>query len=266
MTVRMAKPGRSSRAPLACCFVASLLNVAPLARAQDAEEGKDKALAMGVSVDGVSRYTWRGLVLNDDPALQPSVSLTYGGFTVGVWGSLDLTDSSEDLGHGYRHGAFSEVDLSLDYEHSFGLVSLSTGLVLYDFPGTGLPNTTELHVGVDADLAVDLSFAAWYDIAEANGFYLEAGAAREIGVGKSASLELGATLGWADADWRGFNCGVENSGWMQAELGVILSAPVGERVTLRPFTLWSTLLDDEVRAGVDRSDAFVAGFGFDYTW
>ena len=79
-------------------------------------------------------------------------------------------------------------------------------------------------------------------------------------------MELGATVGWADADWRAFNCGVPSSGWTHADLRAIVSVPMGKHVTLRPFVHASSVLDGDVRAVVDRSDAFVAGIGFDYSW
>jgi hypothetical protein len=42
-----------------------------------------------LSVDALSRYVWRGQVLNDDASLQPSLTVDAGhGFSLNVWGSM----------------------------------------------------------------------------------------------------------------------------------------------------------------------------------
>lgn len=55
-----------------------------------------------IGSDIVSTYLWRGQKL-DDAAIQPSMSLDWGGFSVGAWGSVGL------------QGDYKEVDLSLAY-------------------------------------------------------------------------------------------------------------------------------------------------------
>lgn len=40
-----------------------------------------------LGADIYSRYLWRGLDFGDAPAFQPSLSYTFGGFTLGAWGS-----------------------------------------------------------------------------------------------------------------------------------------------------------------------------------
>ena len=129
----------------------ALCCLASLARAQDAEGGEAKALEMSVSVDGVSRYVWRGLVLNDDPALQPSFTAAWSGFSVGLWGSLDLTDSTTRQYSPYTSGF-------LAYQVPGHAENLSATFPISPFPGidilTLLQGKIHLAVGPQQEGAV----------------------------------------------------------------------------------------------------------------
>lgn len=56
-----------------------------------------------VGADLVSSYVWRGFTENKTPNIQPSATFTYGGLSIGAWGS------------GSFDGAYKEVDLSASY-------------------------------------------------------------------------------------------------------------------------------------------------------
>lgn len=57
--------------------------------------------------DAVSAYVWRGMRLSPSPAIQPSLSVSAGNFTLGAWSSWMLNDT------------WSEFDLSASYENAF---------------------------------------------------------------------------------------------------------------------------------------------------
>ena len=59
--------------------------------------------SLNVSVDVVSRYVWRGLLYNSSPNIQPTLSYTYGGFSVGSWASYGLSSQ------------YAEIDLFASY-------------------------------------------------------------------------------------------------------------------------------------------------------
>ncbi|MDR3704783.1 MAG: hypothetical protein P4L28_02615 [Paludibacteraceae bacterium] len=56
-----------------------------------------------VGADLVSSYIWRGFTENKTPNIQPSATFTYGGLSIGAWGS------------GSFDGTYKEVDLSASY-------------------------------------------------------------------------------------------------------------------------------------------------------
>lgn len=67
---------------------------------------------VSVGADVVSRYVWRGMDQGSGASLQPTLSLSYGGLSVGAWGSTSLSEIEPkeiDLSVGYSVGAFSAV-------------------------------------------------------------------------------------------------------------------------------------------------------------
>jgi len=67
-----------------------------------------------VSADFVTRYVWRGMLLNSSPAVQPTLDFTYGGLSFGSWASY--TFALEEL---------QEVDLYLSYNYNFLTLTLN---------------------------------------------------------------------------------------------------------------------------------------------
>lgn len=83
--------------------------------------------ALSVSVDLYNRYVWRGFDFGDSPSIQPSMSLSAGNLSIGVWGSFATT------GHG-SNPPYSETDLSASYSIPLNTGSLSLGVTDYFFP------------------------------------------------------------------------------------------------------------------------------------
>ena len=67
--------------------------------------GKDDTCDFSVGADIVSSYLWRGTVYSGT-SIQPAMELNVAGFSMGVWGSVDIAG----MGFGYK-----EVDLMASY-------------------------------------------------------------------------------------------------------------------------------------------------------
>lgn len=99
------------------------------------EEKKGASFTAGADI--YSNYIWRGSKFGAGPAFQPTVKMTAGGFTAGVWGSFDSN-------------GYSEVDPYVSYSFPFGL---SLGVTSYYYPMSGASfmadssNAYELNVG-----------------------------------------------------------------------------------------------------------------------
>lgn len=75
----------------------------------------DSLVDVNFGADFMSSYVWRGQKLSSSPAIQPSIELSIGNFTLGGWASWQLTD--------YWH----ETDLNLKYENNW----IAVGMIDY---------------------------------------------------------------------------------------------------------------------------------------
>ena len=250
---------RASSAPL---LALSLLGLASANAEAETVDMRASPLAVTMNFELSSRYVWRGIVLNDEFVAQPNVALAFHGFSAGVWGSFDLTNYSQEHGGADRKGEFSEVDISLGYSHGFKKLSLSVGVVRYQYPGSEVSSTDDLNVGLVANLPVAVSFGAWHAL-EDGGLYLVTGASHVFTLHARATLKLGAELGWADATCADINYGVNSSGLTHVGLALDVPLVVNDRFSVRPFVRGSSILDSSFRDAAGSPDALAVGVGLD---
>jgi len=114
------------------------------------------AQSVDVGATVTSRYVWRGTDFGNAAALQPSLSFSSGGFTVGAWGSFALSPGS---GSGVN-----ENDLYASYalETSAGTFSVSVTDFYFSNPGNeffdyGDPGAHVIEPGLSYSGPVSLS-------------------------------------------------------------------------------------------------------------
>lgn len=93
-------------------------------------------LTLNANADFVSRYIWRGLNVNDQPNIQPSITLNYSGFQMGFWGSYGLThqNSSDEY-----YSTSQEIDTWLSYSFEFNNgMGINVLFTDYYFPNGGI--------------------------------------------------------------------------------------------------------------------------------
>ncbi len=142
----------------------------------------------------VNRYLWRGFLVNDSPAIQPAVGFGYKGFSVSSWSSIQQhrVDQGTDWGQNWI-----EHDLTLDYTHDVGPVSLSGGYIWYHFPGLNddAQNTHEFYGGISVDTLLNPSFTFYRDVDDGDGNYLYFSVGHSQDLGKGVVLNLGTGVG-----------------------------------------------------------------------
>ncbi|MBU0474474.1 MAG: hypothetical protein KKF62_09950 [Bacteroidetes bacterium] len=84
--------------------------------------------ALNTSADIVSRYVWRGIDFGRSPAIQPTLSLGYGGLEAGFWGSYTLNSITS---------ASDELDFWLAYSVDISALSITALVNDYYFPNNG---------------------------------------------------------------------------------------------------------------------------------
>jgi len=229
------------------------------ADAETAPEGVFGDLSIGADVTFSSKYVWRGLLLTDGPVMQAGATVAWKGLSLNLWGNLDLDDVNGN------RGEFNEMDITLDYTHELiGPLSGSVGLVFYDFPNTPFNATTEIYAGLSADVLLQPSLTAYFDIDEADGVYLSLDVGHsfelpDLAENVSAALDLSAGFGWGDADYNRFYFGAASSGFSDFHSSLSLPISLGEYVTVAPSVGYHCVLDDDLRAGVVDDDNIVYG-------
>ena len=233
---------------------------------QAGEEAEEVLPSVGVDMAVMSRYVWRGLLLTDDPVLQPSLTVGYAGVSLNVWGNMDLGSVNDN------EGDFNEVDFTLSYEHTYKKASFSGGLIHYTFPNTDFASTTEVFASVSLDVPLAPTFAGYWDADEVQGTYLTFDLSHSVPLpkirdGLTWSLDLSAGVGWGSPDHNEGYFGAEEDGVTDFRAGLSLPISVGEHWTITPGVNYSTVLDDDLEDAIDGdSDHVVAGITVSFSF
>lgn len=163
---------------------------------------------LGITGSFYSAYIWRGLSLVNKPVFQPDINLSFplgsASLTVGGWSNVELGayDGEDDLSQGGgRSLNLSEFDPYAEVGFSAGKAELTVGGVGYIYPNdapgvTTDANTWEVYGKVNLGVPLNPGLAAYYDIDQVKGLYLEGSLSHDIPLGPKA-LTIGATAGWS---------------------------------------------------------------------
>lgn len=85
---------------------------------------------VSTGVDLVSRYVWRGADIGNAPSAQPSLSVQYSGFELGVWAAYSLSNQVSET---------DEIDFWLSYSHELPNSATITLIATdYYYPNAGI--------------------------------------------------------------------------------------------------------------------------------
>jgi hypothetical protein len=155
-----------------------------------AEEPAEKTLAVTVETGVMSSYLWRGWVLNDSPSMQPAVTFSYRGLTVGSWSNL-----SRRVPH---NQAWTEHDLTFEYARTVKRFTLSAGYLDYRFPDLRRDEnnrTKEISAGISYASFLNPSLKVYRDVSLGRGYYYAAGFSHPVAVWRNLVLTPAATAG-----------------------------------------------------------------------
>ncbi|MCK4377791.1 MAG: MipA/OmpV family protein, partial [Deltaproteobacteria bacterium] len=89
------------------------------------------------------------------------------------------------------------------------------------------------------------------DFDEVGGFYANLGIGHSFAMGEQISLDLSASVGYADSDYNKFYFGVDDSGLVDFNIGASLPIAVWKNITITPVLNYTALVDDDLRDAVD---------------
>ncbi len=154
-----------------------------------AQEAEASALSVTVDVTYVSDYIFRGAQAGD-ASIQPSVEAAYGDFYAGAWHTSELS---------HNDGA-TETDLYAGYGFALtDIVSLDAGVTRYTYNGGSNGDTTEVYVGLSADVLLSPSVYYYYDF-DLETYVVEGSVGYSLPIdAANLSLDLAASVGHVGA-------------------------------------------------------------------
>jgi hypothetical protein len=198
----------------------------PQPAATPAPEAAKFPVTGGVTFDLMSHYVWRGQLLTDDFAFQPTVWGKFGDIMVSSWSSI--SPDQED-------GSYREHDFTVDYTRAVHpKVNLSVGYINYYFPPGDGSFTNEFY-GVAAFVApLNPTVKAYFDVDEGSGTYLNFGISHPIPLGDSKITATPSfAIGYNFKQW------IDDNTWNDANFGLKLTIPVHAKVSLAPAIYYS---------------------------
>lgn len=163
---------------------------------------KEKGIEItpSATLDFYDKYVWRGQYLDTDPVVQPGISFSSYGATIGYWGSLPMGSTSDTLDS-------AESDYYVSYAYTFKPVTISAGHTWYEFSGAST-SSKEFFVSISAAMLLTPTFAFYHDYedgsdlnSDEDGNYYSFGISHSFPVWESVSVDLAATYGIIDGQW-----------------------------------------------------------------
>jgi hypothetical protein len=217
---------------------------------------------VGVDVDTVSRYVWRGLAFSEGWAAQPSMSVAAYDFKLGWWNNYDLGEKTTPQ-------RWNETDLTLTYARELGHWNVEAGVQSFLYPAPGAsPDTAEAVTRLEYAVG---PVALWtrhsFDLASYPGSYFgEAGLGWEPALHPALALEVGVLLGWGSSRFNEAYVGRAHGALNQAEVDLALRWQFAPRWCARPHVSFSRLLDGSLRRQVDEPDLIWGGLAVSFEY
>lgn len=204
-------------------------------------------LEVSTSVGVESEYVFRGVELSSE-TVQASIEGSYSDLYFGVWANEALTSEYSDL---------SEFDFYAGWGYALNdKFTADMGATVYYYPDAeGDDDTFEAYLGLTANVALAPSFYVYYDF-DLEVLTLEAAISKSYAIDEKTSIDLGASLGYADADEGG------NYGYYGASADYVYSikenmnAKIGVRVGGNDEHLGASGKDDNIWFGTSFNASF----------
>lgn len=218
--------------------------------AEEISDEDTQAVPTGITTEldlaYVSKYVWRGSVLNNDPAVQPSLTFTHpNGLSFNWWGTLDTTDIVGQKGNA------TEFDYTLNYMRNAGKTCINAGICYFTYPHVGSAPTGEVYASACLGGALSPTLSINHDFDQIGGFYISFGVNRDCRLPSSKesplTLGLSAKIGFGTARYNSGYFGVENSVFNDLLLTASVPIVVNDKLTIAPFLSYSAFINDALK-------------------
>ena len=242
----------------------------PAAPAQAAvEEAKP---TVDFTTYALSKYVWRGYeTTRNSIVIQPSLTVGYQGLSFNLWGNLDTKPyATGDAGYS---STWTETDLTLSYNRSFGLISAGVGYIYYGlgaaYPGGVKPlDSQELFVTASLGTLLTPTLTIYKEIDHYKQWYFLLGVSHAIELNKKMSLKLAGSVSYLLSDCAEYDAGSgvyagypkftdqyqatndKFSAFHDGLISVSLPIAVAKYITVTPVISYSFPLSDAARTEI----------------
>jgi hypothetical protein len=178
-----------------------LLIVAMLPDISLAEEAKPEEKPTGeLSLSAFNSYIWRGQELSRSSiVVQPSVTISYQGFSFNVWGNQDTKPYSAAADN--YAGKYTETDFTVSYSKALGIIQAGGGYIYYalgsPYSGAAAPlDSQEIFVTVGLNTLLSPTLTAYKEIDHYHQWYFLLGVSHTFALHEKVGLKLAATASY----------------------------------------------------------------------
>ena len=242
-------------------FILSLLHVIAVififVTVAKAEEEKP---AMDATVSALNQYVWRGQEqTRESVVIQPSLTASYKGFSVNLWGNLD-TDPYSRTNASYS-GTWTETDFTLSYGKSFGIVTAGAGYIYYGLsaPNAGAtdpPDSQEIYASIGLNTLFSPTLTVYKEIDHYHQWYFLLGVSHLFKISDVVGLKLSALASYLKSEDEKTYPEVNDEGVITDDkfnnfhdgvLSVSLPITPMKYVTIAPTVSWIFPLSDDAK-------------------
>ena len=242
-------------------------------------------LSVEVNFDFVTRCVFRGAVLTDEEALQPSVTVGWsdvpvvgGDLSLTVWGNWETSDVNSEQGN------FTRIHYAIAYRRDIcSTLAWKLGWIYYEIPPDEGLSTNEGYLGIEwshacstpwMELPLNGGFTLYQDFDAAHGTYLQF----DLGCswenvcapceGVVVDTEVGGWIGYGSKNHNNFYYeDWQKEGWNNLGLRFAVPVRIGEHLTVTPAIEATMALDGGQRKAIhDDEDNIIGKLCFTWTF
>ncbi|MFW5894079.1 MAG: TorF family putative porin [Verrucomicrobiota bacterium] len=238
--------------------VVAMCAVAAVSAVATARAGEAVPVEAELGLDVMNQYVWRGILVHEDTAFQPSFTVSSGGLSANVWADFSDEDLFDDV---------TEIDYTLSYGFSPSeAVDMELGYIHYTFDNAD-DDTGELYASIGfPTLMLSPSATLYYDVVEVDGAYLSLAAEHSMPLGEHAELTLSGAVGFMDSEQAEIYMNTDEAGIADASLTASVGMDLTDALSMSVSGAYSVLVDDEYRENMDDDDNFTFGVQFSYSF
>jgi hypothetical protein len=224
---------------------------------------------MTIGADLAYGYLWRGIPKHTDSAVQPyySINIDAPDISFDIWTNIMVSEDDDG-----NSGEMTEAYFSGDYAFGVADFWVTIGGIYYNYLSditysddlaSMVDDTTEVYVKFEWLGGIDVTpmIALFYDVDQADGAYGQLGFTYQPAEYDDIEYGLHTALGFATSDWNNYYFGVDDSSFVNFDLGVFMDWMINDNAGAKVNVDYATLIDSEIQDATDSDSTLTASVG-----